>query len=216
MNRLLFRLALVLVIFSGSSVISHAQSFKEGDFVIDLGANFSDYTATSLSSAPGSVTKTDKITGGVYSGGLEYGLFNWLGIGVKVRYDDYITSKDSITHFSPSRTGYDVILNANLHVIKTKHLDIPLGVGYGYSGLNYNIPTDTLVSTLKGKGAIFDVHVDPRIYFGNHFGINFHLAYTYFGYPQLVYADNKNGSSPNTTHLTATGINLGVGLQFKF
>jgi hypothetical protein len=193
-----------------------AQSFKEGDFVIDLGANFMYYNTTAQSSVSGSQVKTDKMAGGVYSAGLEYGLFNWLGVGLKVRYDDYITSKDSITHLRPSVTGYDVIANANFHFIKTEHLDIPIGVGYGYSGMNYTVPADTLARNLKGKGAIFDVHVDPKIYFGHHFGINFHVAYTWFGYPQLIYNDNKSGNSPNTTNLTATGLNLGVGLQFKF
>jgi hypothetical protein len=218
MKQFLFPIFLFTLLASSLSLHAQDKAFKEGDFVIDAGANFAYYNNTSTpNSGPGAgVPKNDKMAGGVYAAGLEYGLFNWLGIGIKVRYDDYITSKDSITHLRPSVTGYDVLVNANLHVIKTKHLDIPIGLGYGYSGIQYNVPQDTLARNLKGQGAIFDVHMDPRLYFGEHFGINFHVAYTYFGYPSVIYNDNKNGTSVNTTHLTATGLNLGIGLQIKF
>ncbi len=214
MTKVIQRLALSLVMLTSFSILSHAQAFKKDDIVIDLGVNFSYYNTTNQSSAPGSAVQSSHLGGGVYSAGVEYGLANWFGVGVKLRYDDYIT-KDSVTHPHPSATGYDALIIANFHFIKTKHLDIPIGVGYGYSGLKYTTQ-DSVASNLSGRGAIFDVHVDPRIYFGNHIGINFHVAYTYFGYPEVIYNDNKTGNKPNTSNLTATGINIGVGLQFKF
>ncbi len=209
--------SLLLLIAGSASMQAQEKAFNKGDFVIDAGANFIYYnnTSTITPETGASVIKNEKMTGAVYAAGLEYGLFGWLGVGVKVRYDDYISSVDSITHLKTSATGYDVIANLNLHLIKTAHLDIPIGVGYGYSGIQYNVPTDTVIGKLKGQGAIFDIHADPKLYFGNHFGINFHVAYTYYGYPDVIYNDNKAGTL-STTHLTATGLNLGVGLQLRF
>jgi hypothetical protein len=144
----------------------------------------------------------------------ERGISNWLGIGAKVLLSDYFTSKDTITNSKPSIKALDATILVNAHFLRTKRVDMFAGFNVGYSTLNWEA-RDQYISAAKGGGLVFDLHLQPRFYFGDHIGMFINLAYVNYSYKNLDFK-NTVTQIPDVLDLTGGGVNFGIGLQAKF
>lgn len=217
--------SLILLSFAVATCPMYAQvSFQKGSIVADFNGALGIYN-TQTKDLTSQKTGADKAaTRMLYFGG-EYGVLNWLGVGVRMQMNSFIVSKDSsqtyhsngtITdnYFTPSVKSYDFSVLANAHIIRTKKFDLAAGFLFGYSSLTFtwNDPNNTIG---KGGGTVFDIHLNPRLYFGKHFGMNLNIAYASYNYSSLSFTSNSQ-SNPDKISLGASGMAYSLGFQYRF
>ena len=66
-----------------------------------------------------------------------------------------------------------------------------------------------------GGGLVFDLHLQPRFYFGDHVGMFINLAYVHYGYKNMDFKNTFYNES-DVLDLAGGGVNFGLGLQAKF
>ncbi len=208
----LLSILLIAFAFSGFSQISFEQKSK----VIDINANFGVYNTVGSDS-------TDRANGRVHNDkgapygfalGFEYGVLNWLGVGLKGQTCTYLTSQDTVTKTRPTGKANDIMLVLNAHLLRKKHFDLLTGFDLGYSGFKYS-NNDVKHGVAKGGGFVWNFHVQPRLYFGKHFGMYMNISYISYAYPKLKLKDDDR-SYTDRLKFKASGINVGIGFQFKF
>ncbi len=211
---------------------SKAQSFHKGAIVVDLGVglnisktaiedeyNSQVWNGSSFSTVRVKKDTTDRAGSVVYPLTVEYGVKNWLGIAGRVSYSKYITGNDSAGGIKANIRGIDAGLIFNLHLIKTKRFDMPIGLSLAYS--NFKIDSkDSLQSMAKDNGLSYGFAAVPRIYFGDHIGLSFNLGYMAYTYPSVLFSNkndpNINDNDDRLFKLKTSGTNIGVGLLVKF
>lgn len=207
--------------FTAFAGMLSAQSFDKGTMVAELNFNFGVYKTESQDKINNTKTE-DGAASKMYSGSFEYGIFPWLGAGVKLQYSSYIVDPDTIFHTPPQQDEYvqptvgsfDPAVFANFHLGKRDHFDLAAGFSGGPSFFAYKIH-DANDSRATGTGFWYDIHLSPRFYFGNHFGLHLNIAYASFNYPNLI-AESSSVSAINSFGIKGSGVNIGAGLQVKF
>ena len=202
------------VIFILTSLSIYSQvSFEKKANIIAFGADLGVYQYTSktlynnLSSTTSAANKTLSLL-------YERAILNWLGVGAKIGINDYFTSVDSITHTKPAVQAIDATVLVNAHFVRSKHVDLLAGFNVGYSNLNYEA-RDASISSAKGGGLMFDLHFQPRFYFGKHIGMFINLAYINYNYQNLDF-QNTSLKVVDVLQLKGGGVNFGLGIQGKF
>lgn len=189
------------------------KSFEKKTNVIGFGADLGIYTYESkIESSPKS--NTDQAANKMLSLHYERGVLNWLGIGAKVQLCDYFTEKDSITNSKPKVQALDATILVNAHFVRAKYVDMLAGFNVGYSTLNWEA-RDQFISQAQGGGLMFDLHLQPRFYFGKHIGMFINLAYVNYNYQDLDFT-NTFTKIDDVLDLKGGGVNFGIGLQGKF
>lgn len=189
------------------------KSFEKKTNVIAVGADLGLYAYTSkVSTNPRS--NTDGALNKTLSLQYERGVLNWLGIGAKVGISDYFTERDSITRTKPSVQSIDGSLLVNLHFVRAKYVDMFGGFNIGYSQMNWQA-RDQYISNAVGGGLMYDIHLQPRFYFGKHVGMFINLAYIHYAYNDMDF-ENTYTRLNDVLNLNGGGINFGFGLQGKF
>ncbi len=197
-----------------SAISSTAQkSFEKKTNVIGFGADLGIYNYQSRVGSTNS-TSSSAAANKMLSLLYERGVTNWLGLGAKVQLSDYFTETDSATGTKPSVKAIDATLLVNAHFVKTKHVDLLTGFNIGYSNLNWEA-RDAYISQAQGGGLVFDLHLQPRFYFGDHVGMFLNLAYTHYGYKNMDFTNIYTQES-DILDLVGGGVNFGIGLQAKF
>lgn len=196
------------------SFITQAQrSFEKGKNVVALGADLGIYSYTSkIASQP--TSKKEAAANKIFSLHYEYGVLNWLGVGAKVQYSDYFTETDSVTNTKPSVTSVDGSVLVNAHFVRSKYVDMLAGFNIGYSHLNWDA-RDAYVSQAKGGGLMYDIHFQPRFYFGKYVGMYLNLAYVHCAYRDMDF-QNTFTKLDDALDLVGGGVNIGIGIQAKF
>lgn len=203
---------LAMVILASTNIFSQV-SFEKKTNVIAFGADLGIYQYASkiASNNKSSVTSAaNKMLSLQY----ERAILNWLGLGAKVTISDYFTSVDSITHTKPSVQAIDATAIVNAHFVRSKHVDLLAGFNVGYSNLSYEA-RDASISLAKGGGLTFDLHLQPRFYFGKHMGMFINLAYVNYNYQNMDFS-NTSLKIDDILQLQGGGVNFGIGLQAKF
>ena len=189
------------------------KSFEKKTNVIGFGADLGIYTYESkIESSPKS--NTDQSANKMLSLHYERGVLNWLGIGAKIQLSDYFTEKDSITNSKPKVQALDATILVNAHFVRAKYVDMLAGFNVGYSTLSWEA-RDQFVSQAKGGGLVFDLHLQPRFYFGKHVGMFINLAYVNYNYQDLDFT-NTYTKIDDLLDLKGGGVYFGIGLQGKF
>ena len=189
------------------------KSFEKKTNVILVGADLGLYNYVSkVASNPKSNSNAaaNKMLNLYY----ERGILNWLGVGAKIQLSDYFTEKDSITNSKPSVKAIDGTLFLNAHFVRTKHVDLLLGVNVGYSNLNWEA-RDQFISQATGGGLMYDIHFQPRFYFGKHIGMFINTAYVQYDYQNMDFKNTITNIS-DVLNLKGGGVNFGLGLLVKF
>ncbi len=227
-------LLLLIVAIYCHTLNAQEKSFQKGKITIGIGAGFGLFGTKSHQEQDESVyyngsIHTNRVVkdtiGGSASGTfpltVEYGITNWLGIGGRFGYSNYISNADSTNkHIKPTVTGLDCDLMVNFHFIKTKHFDMPIQLTLGYSKLKY-MANDANGSAAKGSGLNYGFALVPHIYFGNYVGIFFNLGYSGMSYPNMIFSNNTNsnlnsGSGNYVYKIKGNGVNAGLGVAVKF
>lgn len=210
----------IAVLSIAASTNAQDKAFKKGDITADLGIGFGLY-GTKIHQRFGSYSRdtTDAAGSSIYALKGEYGVTNWLGIGARFAFANYIEERDSITGIKPTSRGIDAGLVANFHLVKSKRFDMPISLMIGYS--HFSIHSNDQWSTLaKANGLGYGIALLPRIYFGNHVGMFFNLGYMGYNYPNIKYSNNTDSDLNKTwdadVSLKANGVNIGIGLIGKF
>jgi len=232
------KLLLIGLLFTSFAVKAQDKAFEKGKITIDLGAgvglygtkvheeyNQKEYYWTG--SGIGTRTKrikhdtTDASGAFIFPLQVEYGITNWLGIGARFAYANWIEERDSITKIKPKATSIDAGLVLNFHLIKSRRFDMPISLSIGYSNFKF-MANDANDGIAKDNGMFYGIGLVPRIYFGDHIGMFFNLGYAGYNYPSVQFSD-KNNSNINTKDdkdwkykLKGNGANIGIGLIGKF
>lgn len=189
------------------------KSFEKNTNVIAFGADLGLYNYTSKvatnprSTATASLNKTLSLH-------YERGVLNWLGVGAKVGISDYFTETDSITGNKAKVQAIDASLLVNAHFVRAKYVDMLGGFNFGYSYMNYSAG-DEFISNAKGGGLMYDIHIQPRFYFGKHVGMFINLAYIGYSYNHMDFT-NTFTRLDDVLSLRGGGVNFGLGLQGRF
>lgn len=202
----------VLIVLVSLS-LSAQKSFEKKSNVIGFGLDLGIYNYTSkVASNPKSSSSAaaNKMLNLQY----ERGVLNWLGLGAKVQLSDYFTSEDTVTHSKPSIKAIDATLLVNAHFLRSKRVDMLAGFNVGYSHMNWEAK-DQAISGATGGGLTFDLHLQPRFYFGDHIGMFINLAYVNYSYKNMDF-QNTFTTYNDVLELTGGGVNFGIGLQGKF
>jgi hypothetical protein len=230
MKKIAITLFAVLLVAADASA---QKAFEKGNFIIGLGAGISGYATKSHfeydmtvwnGSGISTIRMTEDTTDGavakVFPLSLEYGVTNWLGIGLRGSYHSFFTAADSTnSNVLPKVKSFDGDLVIGLHFVKTKRFDMPLNISAGISSFSYrsNDPND---NTAKDVGTTFGVELNPRIYFGDHIGMYFNVGYASVSYRSMTFSNssdpNLNDTDNRIYQLKGSGLNLGLGLLLKF
>jgi|GEM_PF-972318 hypothetical protein len=195
----------------------NAQSFQAGSLVTSLDWGFDLYSVAqtySLYNVPNSTsTKTSGAASTNWNLAGEFGVLNWLGLGVQLKLDNYVTSRDSTTGIKPTAIGFEGGIIANLHIIRHPHFNLLGGIDLGYSHLTYNT-NDGFSDQVYGDGSWFDFHLTMRFYFGR-FGLNFTGYSPVINYASLT-SNNSNWSLGENVLASWKGKGGGINLGMQY
>jgi hypothetical protein len=204
----LIAVILICLTVSGFSQVS----FSKKAVSVNLGGNFGVYNTIvtdSLARAEGRTSEGKGVPVGL-SLGVEYGVLNMLGVGIKGQTYHYISDpKDSL-----SVKGRDIAVLVNGHLIRKKKFDLIFGGTCGYSGINFT-SSGYKKGVIKGGGLYYDLHLTPTLLFGKHFGMFFSIAYNGYVYKKLKVKDVDHNYTDHLT-LKGSGPNYTLGFVFKF
>lgn len=221
----------VTLLLTCLSFAVYSQAFHKGAIVLDLGiaANISNATVqdeyntslwngTSFTNVRLKKDTNNLTAAAVYPVTIEYGVKNWLGIAGRFAYSKYLSQVDSLSGAKSAIRGLDAGVILNFHFIKTKRIDIPLGITVGYS--NFKMESkDSLKSMATDHGLNYGFSVVPRLYFGEHFGLSLNLGYMAYTYPSLLFSNannsNLNNANDRVFSLKTSGTNIGIGILIK-
>lgn len=205
---------ILILIFTLLSLNIYSQkSFEKKTNVISAGGEFGLYSYVSKIES-NAKSETNAALNKIVNLQYERGILNWLGIGAKIQYNNYFTTKDSVTQTTPSVKAIDGLVILNAHFVRTKRVDLVLGTNFGYSSLKWEA-RDQFISSATGGGLTYDIHFQPRFYFGNHVGMFINLAYVNYNYKDLDFKNTFTNIN-DVLNLKGGGLNLGIGLQVKF
>lgn len=144
--------------------------------------------------------------------GAEYGLFNFLGLGLVGRFDNYFSENNQITKTTTSAGAVDLGGTVNLHLLRMPHMDIFLGGDWGVSQFTYHV-NDGLNTMAYGNGNWSDIHATGRLYF-DRLGVNLSLYI-----PTMSYSNLQNNNSSTGEYIVnywkSTGYGASIGLQYR-
>lgn len=193
--------------------VTAQKSFEKNTNVIAFGADLGLYNYTSkVATNPRS--SSDPALNKTLSLHYERGVLNWLGVGAKVGISDYFTERDSISGDKAKVQAFDASLLVNAHFVRAKYVDMLGGFNIGYSNMNYSAG-DQYISNAKGGGLMYDIHIQPRFYFGKHVGMFINLAYIHYSYNNMDFTNTFTRLN-DAVNLNGGGINFGLGIQGKF
>ena len=218
----------ILLILITVSYFAKSQAYYKNALIFDANAGLEIYNTSysyELKNSNNQIfdtTTTDKAANTNFSFGLEYGLHKHLGVGARVKINNYITGKDSITHVKPTASSNDIMAFINYHPLKMLPvLDLVLGTEFGYSGLTYNSHASDYSKTLPdviitGKGFYGSVYINPRFYI-KRFGFNVKLYAPFVNYKNLTTNNPElNNYYTITKWKGVPGWGLSAGIQFRF
>jgi hypothetical protein len=212
MKRFLFLLVALITLTEANA---QDKSFYKGALVISADAGFEAYSINENYNIIGISNKlfsaTAKINTTTSAGGsFEFGLFNWLGIGLQSTYNSYNLSKDS-SGSKPGATSFAIGGLANIHIIRIQHLDIMLGGNFGLSFLHY---TDNIGNVQLATGGSDDLHITARYYFGR-FGLNASASLPFTNYPKFSTNSNQSLGENVLDTWKASGGAFSIGIQYR-
>ncbi|MGZ3863610.1 MAG: hypothetical protein ACXVPN_09325 [Bacteroidia bacterium] len=214
------KLILAAVLFATASVFAQSpdRSFYKGALVFDLNTGLDIYAVKQhyeLKYNGTTVTSKDTTNAAGSHGpniGVQYGILNWLGIGVKYKYDTYYTSADKYTHIRPSVFGQEFGLVIDAHPVRVKHFDLITGFDLGYSSMTYHTH-DMYGTEIYGSGSWFNLHVTPRVYLGP-VGLSINFNVPFINYNHLTTSSDQL-NAVIFSKWKATGFGIGCGISVR-
>lgn len=211
MKKLLFVLFFILY-----AIILSAQSFHKGALVFDMKGAIDVYNTTYYYKEKNSgrdTTLENKAANRNIAFGLEYGVLNKLGVGIRYNRAKYFADNDDSTKMAPNIYSNNISAQVNYHVLNGKIFNLVGGINIGYSSLTL-ISNDINRTEIYGSGMYFDVHVSPRLYIGR-FGFQWDLGMPFINYTKLT-TNNADVNSAILAKWKGLGYSIGTGISFRF
>lgn len=217
-----------------TSIKTHAQAFQKGNWNIDVDLGLGIYatkTTTTLKTnvfgfdVNESETDNDGTASSIFRIGVEYGISNKFGIGLKVGASNYfIAEEDKDTLESVKST--DFAIHCNYHLLNADKNDLFITLGLGITNVNWEYKTapGIFLKSAKGTGGYFTLGVTDRIFFSDHIGVLFSLNFPFMKInvdPELAddvqeALDSYNVDYELDMKMRLSGVYLGTGLAIKF
>lgn len=207
---------ILLLLVAISFANSKAQSFHKNALVFDAKLGLDVYNTKyyyKLKSTGQDTLQEDKAANRNFSFGLEYGIIDRLGVGIRAKFNRYFAEADDSTHKDPYHTSLDYMATVNFHAVKSKVFNLVAGFNIGGSKLNL-IFNDINNTEVYGQGLYFDLHVSPRIYI-KRFAFQFDLGMPFVKYNNLT-TNNSTFNNEVLAKWQALGYNFGIGIAFRF
>ena len=205
---LILSIALAQFVYAQSSFYSGALVFS-ANYGVDGNVTNQHYFNPSENSAQtlnGMTSASNfNITG-------ECGVFNWLGLGLIGRFNDYYMQSNEVTKTSPSAGSVDMGGTVNLHIIRFSHLDVLGGYDWGVSQITYH-DNDGVNTTSYGNGTWSDFHITGRLY-AKRLGVNLNLYA-----PTMNFSNIQSSNTPTGEYILnywkSSGYGASIGLQYR-
>jgi hypothetical protein len=211
MKKLLFAIIFILYAF-----LLSAQSFYKGALVFDVKGAIDIYDTKfkqkDLRNGRDTTTE-DKAANRNISFGLEYGIMDKLGVGIRYKYNKYFVQADDSTKKLPNVNSSDIAVLVNYHILNKNVFNLLAGINIGYTNLKLftnNINDDRFYA----NGLYFDFHVTPRVWI-KRFGFEFDIAVPFANYTKLT-SNNQNYNENYSTKFRYLGYSVGLGIQYRF
>ena len=154
------------ILLAGLSFAATAQNFNKGSMSADIQTGIDIYntqytTHIKTSSFDTTIISTDRAGCKSISLSYEYEVIKRLGVGARVKFNNYFVSKDSITGTTPSVKSQDYMLTLNYHLIDKNKFDLGAGISFGGSHLLYKM-NNKAKDIITGSGTYFQFQVNPR------------------------------------------------------
>lgn len=218
--------------------ISHlnAQSFEKGSMNFDIGVGFSVFgtsqemtTKVFINQNLVDEQKSDTTDGAVAVTipiSFEYGISNKFGLGVDFVFSNYIIADEDKPNINSAK-AIDFGIKANYHLLNSDKNDLFVGLGLGFSSITWDLVTDNPGQTAEefsGSGAYWRIGVTDRIFFSEHIGVFFSLAYKGYAYDidteftdeAIASFNSLNASIKQSFTFDMNGVDAQVGLAVKF
>ncbi len=209
------KIIFILIAFTALQV--NAQSFYKGALVADLNYGFDIYRIkTHTTYKDNNPPPKDTTDGTASSGpnlGVEYGVLDWLGVGIRGKYDTYVTSTDK-NGVRPTANGGEIGVVLNFHILRKDVFNLIGGFNAGYSHFTYH-SNDSVGTEAYGDGTWFDLHLTPRFYFGR-FGISTTITVPFINYPKITTSNTNFNNAITAWSWKATGFGMNFGVQYRF
>jgi hypothetical protein len=221
-----------IIILTFNNEVS-AQAFQKGNINIDLGVGFGVYGTsntwtTTLNGVSETTTESDGAVSTVIPINFEYGVMDKLGIGADFRYSNYVVNNNDSNDRTESVRAMDFGLKFNFHLLNADKNDLFIGLGIGYSSINWKYQTDGVgfeAGSASGSGIYYSFGITDRIFFSDNIGMLVNLSYVGYKYSkinidltsegeQFLVDNNLNYSQKFDWSLN--GVNIGIGLALKF
>lgn len=223
---------LLIVVISSLSNQLFAQAFEKGNWNIDTDLGIGIYGTKSTTTSkfgPFSQTKSevDGTASSIFRLGVEYGLTNRIGLGVKFGYNNYFIAEEDKDTLNSVR-GIDFLINVNFHLLKANRNDLFISLGLGVSNAkwDYNTLPGIFLSSASGKGTYFTFGITDRIFFTDNIGILLNLSYAGYKYDVTYDLTEESkaalsgfgvfGGYSIESELMLRGVYFGTGLAVKF
>lgn len=207
---------ILTLIGSAIYLLSYSQSFHKNALVFDAKLGIDVYNTKyyyKLKSTGQDTVLEDKAVNRNFSFGLEYGIIDRLGVGVRAKFNRYFAEADKTTGKDPYHTSLDYMATVNFHAIKSKVFNLVAGFNIGGSNLKL-IFNDISNTEIYGNGLYFDLHLSPRIYI-KRFAFQFDFGMPLVKYNKLT-TNNVNFNEDVLAKWSALGYNVGIGIAFRF
>jgi hypothetical protein len=211
------KIAILFICLSSLQVFAQSYSMYKGALVVEANVGVDIYGVTLKEQTKNinpvkDTTVHNLAASSNFNFGLEYGLSQWFGIGIKAKFDRYAASKDTTTHSTPTVRGIELAAVVNAHVVHVKHFDLPIGLDLGYSSLTDH-ENDVANTQIYGNGFYANLHINPRLYIGR-FGFNLNMGVPFINYS--LTSNNLNFNKYILADWKAVGFSLGFGIQYRF
>jgi len=210
----------ILLFFISATFLLNAQSFYRGALVIDVNTGIEIYNTTYKYKIKNNnnilldTSITDRAGSTHFAFGAEIGLHKRFGLGLKGKFNSFLSAKDEVTKATPTAKSADFMVFANYHAVTIPHFDLILGGDLGYSGLTYK-SNDTENIILKGTGSYASLYINPRIYI-KRFGFNLKIYAPFVNYNNLTTNNPEINNYYLITKWKGNGTGVSIGIQYRF
>ncbi|MFM7466269.1 MAG: hypothetical protein ACKO2O_00030 [Crocinitomicaceae bacterium] len=210
-------ISFILVFIFCNDLLS--QALSKGSFSANLDYDVAIYGVVYTSKYKDNLIQQDTTASGtqMFRINANYSIFKWFSAGIDFRTGSYIEDPENA---EANGNGVNIWgLNFRLYPINRNKFTWYLGTSFGGSNLEINRKYTLLISwneKYKFNAPHFGMETGFNWYFTKNFGFNFGLGYCSQNYTmkeKYINSDRQNLTDWNN-QLTATGINLNLGLSY--
>ena len=186
------------------------KSFEKGVNIIEPGIGIGVYKVDLQDKSNPNIPVThDSTAAKLFPLGFEHGITNWLGAGGKFNYSSYITNDST----SERAYGLDFAVFVRGHALRTKHVDLFVGLDFGYSHIAYDANNYT-GGIARANGTYFGFNLNSRFFIGKVWGLRLFYNFDSYNYPNGTISDSASNSYKFSWKSKSFFL-LGAGLIFK-